>query len=343
MRILLIGGNGFIGKPLTHELCTHGHTVAVFHRNAGGGSPKDVVEIQGDRDRLHESLPQIEQFAPQVIVDLILSSGKQARQLMSVAHGIADRVVAISSMDVYRAWGVMYGIEPGEPEPLPLTEDSPLRTNRQLYQPETLQMMRVLFSWVGESYDKIAVEEAVLSGPGLEGTVLRLPMIYGPGDPVHRFFPLLKRFADGRNSVLLPEDVAAWRGPRGYIENIVHAIELAAISDAAAGQVYNVCEEPVLSELEWQRQIAAAAHWSGDFVVLPRERTPGHLQQPGNAAQHIVASSQKIRSELKYQESIDTEEAIRRTISWEQNNPPAMMIPEQFDYAAEDAALQNRT
>jgi nucleoside-diphosphate-sugar epimerase len=93
------------------------------------------------------------------------------------------------------------------------------------------------------------VEEAVMDDPAIPGTVLRLPMVYGPGDPLHRFFPLLKRFADGRSFILLADDLAAWRGPRGYVENVAHAIALAATSDQAAGRIYNVCEEPTLSEL----------------------------------------------------------------------------------------------
>jgi nucleoside-diphosphate-sugar epimerase len=340
MRLLLIGGNGFIGKPLMRKLTTDGHSVAVLHRNPAGNYPDDVIAIQGDRNRLLDSLGQIQRFAPDVIVDLIPSSGEQAHHLMSVARGVAQRVVAISSMDVYRAWGVLYGIEPGGLESLPITEDSALRTNRQLDAPETLRMMRALFSWVDERYDKIAVEEAVLKNPHVAGTILRLPMLYGPGDPVHRFFPLLKRFADGRASVILSEDMAAWRGPRGYIENIVHAIALAAISDRAAGCVYNVCDEPVFPELEWQKRIAAQAKWAADFVVLPVDQTPKHLLQPGNAAQHIVVTAEKIRMELHYEEPVSIDEAIRRTISWEHQNPPAMINTQQFDYPAEDAALR---
>jgi CheY-like chemotaxis protein len=64
--------------------------------------------------------------------------------------------------------------------------------------------------------------------------------------------------------------------------------------------------------------------------------------QPGNAAQHIVASSGRIRAELRYKELIDIDEAIRRTIAWEQDNPPSTINPQQFDYDAEDAALTSQ-
>jgi nucleoside-diphosphate-sugar epimerase len=349
MRILLVGGNGFIGSPLMRELCDSGHEVALFHRHADAGPAgadvvrNQVVHIQGDRNRLSDYRNQFQRFSPDVIVDLILSSGEQARQLMTTVREVAPRVVAISSMDVYRAWGVLHGVEPGPLEPLPLTEDSPLRTVRRLYAPETVKMMQSIFTWVDEQYDKIAVEEAILNDPVVSGTVLRLPMVYGPGDPLHRFFPLLKRCADGRSSILLPDDFAAWRGPRGYVENVAHAIALAATSDQAAGRVYNICDEPTVPELDWQariaKRIAKQMNWPGRFVVLPRERTPKHLLLPGNAAQHVVATSERIRTELGYQERVEIEEAIHRTVAWERQNPPSTINLQQFDYDAEDAAL----
>ena len=349
MRILLVGGNGFIGSPLMRELRDSGHEVALFHRHADAGPAgadvvrNQVVHIQGDRNRLSDYRNQFQRFSPHVIVDLILSSGEQARQLMTTVREVAPRVVAISSMDVYRAWGVLHGVEPGPLEPLPLTEDSPLRTVRRLYAPETVKMMQSIFTWVDEQYDKIAVEEAILNDPVVSGTVLRLPMVYGPGDPLHRFFPLLKRCADGRSSILLPDDFAAWRGPRGYVENVAHAIALAATSDQAAGRVYNICDEPTVPELDWQariaKRIAKQMNWPGRFVVLPRERTPKHLLLPGNAAQHVVATSERIRTELGYKERVEIEEAIHRTVAWERQNPPSTINLQQFDYDAEDAAL----
>ncbi|XWK68077.1 hypothetical protein RBB80_00405 [Tunturiibacter gelidiferens] len=75
--------------------------------------------------------------------------------------------------------------------------------------------------------------------------------------------------------------------------------------------------------------------------VLPRGQTPKHLLQPGNAAQHVVVSSERIRTELGYEDLVEIEEAIRRTIAWEQRNLPSIVDPQQFDYSAEDAAIAN--
>src|SRR5256885_1916637 len=80
-----------------------------------------------------------------------------------------------------------------------------------------LERLSRVFGWVDAEYDKVAVERAVRGDAELPATVLRLPMIYGPGDRLHRFFPLIKRMDDGRPAILLAERVAAWRGPRGYV------------------------------------------------------------------------------------------------------------------------------
>jgi len=342
MRILLIGGNGFIGSLLVNELRRSGHELAIFHRrHVAGSANSEVLQILEDRNRLSDSLDPIKRFSPQAIIDLILSSGDQAQELMRVARGLHTRVVAISSMDVYRAWGTLQAVEPGPLEPLPITEESALRSGRALYSPEAIKMMQNIFTWANERYDKIAVEEEIMREAHVSATIMRLPMVYGPGDRLHRFFPLLKRLADGRTTILLPDDFAAWRGPRGYVENVAHAIALAATRDQVAGRIYHVCEEPSLSELDWQKLIAQTIDRSCDFIVLDKQRTPKHLLVPGNLAQHVVATSERIRTELHNQESVPVAEAIRRTVSWEQRNPPVTVTPQQFDYGAEDAALAN--
>ena len=339
MRILLIGGNGFIGRFVAAELIRQRHAVAVFHRGTKG-LPGGVEEIRGDRTHLTASALELSRFAPDVVIDFIISSGPQAEELVTSLRGITGRVVLLSSIDVYRAVGISNGMESGPLQEVPLTEESELRRHLHPYPPENLHALRKIFPWVTEDYDKIPAERAVMSDDELAGTVLRLPMVYGPGDPLHRFYPTVKRIADGRRHIIFPETLAAWHSPRGYVENVAAAIALAATDKRSARRIYNVCEQPSFSELEWAKKIAVEMKWDGEFVVLPVERTPRHLLKPGNAAQHWSASSARFRSELGYTDPVGIEQAIRQTIAWEQNNPPDVVFLAQFDYAAEDAALE---
>jgi nucleoside-diphosphate-sugar epimerase len=279
-------------------------------------------------------------LAPDVVVDLILSSGRQAAVMMGVFRGHASRVVVASSMDVYRATGVLHGLEDGPLEPLPLREDSPLRTKLQTYPAAQVKVLQQVFTWLDEDYDKIPVERAVRGDAELPGTVLRLPMIYGPGDPLHRFFPMLNRMHDRRPVIVLPRSAADWRGPRGYVENVAAAIALAATTDGARGRVYNVGEAESFSELEWARMLASATGWNGEFVVVEDDEAPPSVRIPGNLAQHWVVDTTRIRSELGYREPVAREEGIRRTIVWERENPPQMVDPARFDYEAEDEAAR---
>ncbi len=339
MKILVIGGTGFIGPQVVRTLVAGGHQVAVFHRGAHAVQlPEGVQDIQGDRRELGAHQAAFDAFAPEVVLDVILSSGRQAAALMDLFRGRARRVVAVSSMDVYRACGVLLGSEPGGLEPLPLTEESPMRTVLRTYPPANIKALQSVFGWLDDEYDKIPVERAVLGDTHLSGTVLRLPMVYGPGDPLHRFFPLLKRIDDGRPAILFADDFAEWRGSRGYVENVGAAIALAAVSEKAAGRIYNVAEPEAPMERDWAERVAKATGWRGRIVILPRDRTPKHLILPGDTRQHWVASSKRIREELGYREPVAPEEALRRAIEWERTHPPPI-DPGQFDYAAEDAAL----
>ena len=288
MKILVIGGTGFIGPHLVRKLSQMGHSVSVFHRGRTEAH-LPAESILGERRDLAALRPKAD-----VVMDLILSSGAQAESLMETFRGVARRVVVASSIDVYRACGVLHGSEEGPLEPVPLTEDSPLRTKLQTYPPAQVKMLQKLFGWIDDEYDKIPVERAILGDPELPGTVLRLPMIYGPGDHLCRFHPVLKRIDDGRRVILFEEGWAAWRSPRGYVENVAAALALAATCERAAGRVYNVAETPAFSELDWAGKIAAATGWDGEFLTLPKERTPGHLVPPGNSAQHWEADSTRL-------------------------------------------------
>src|ERR1700716_536157 len=126
MRILLIGGDGFIGGFVVAALKQRGHALAVFHRGTTA-APADVEETRGDRHQLTATAQELKRFAPDVVVDLVISAGAQAEELMNIFRGATRRVVMLSSIDVYRAVGILHGTESGPLQDVPLTEESELR------------------------------------------------------------------------------------------------------------------------------------------------------------------------------------------------------------------------
>lgn len=339
MHILIIGGTAFVGPFVARRLHDQGHRVTLFHRGRTAADlPAGVAHLRGDRARLAAHAAAFRRLAPDVVLDMFPATGAAAEAVVAACRGLAGRLVAISSIDVYRAYDRLRGTDPGPPDPVPLTEEAPLRARLFPYRDAPSPLADDPLGR-GADYDKIPVERAVLGEPQLPGTILRLPMVYGPGDYQHRLFPYLKRMDDDRPAILLDARRVGWRGARGYVENVAAAIALAVADERAAGRVYNVAEPDALTEREWVRLIGEAAGWRGAIAALPPERLPPPLRMGDDPAQDWVVSSARIRRELGYAEPVPRDEALRRAVAWARAHPPAQFDPAAFDYAAEDAAL----
>ena len=253
---------------------------------------------------------------------------------MNSFRGIAGRIVALSSQDVYRSYGVLWKKEETAPNTTPITEDAPLRT--VLYPYRALASGEDDFKY---TYDKIPVEQIVMSDADLPGSILRLPAVYGIGDKQHRFFEYIKRMDDKRPAILLKEELARWRWTRGYVENIADAIALATTDERARGRIYNLGEPHTLKESEWVRAVGQAAGWMGKVIIVPKDKLPEHLNTPFDYEHDLEIDTSRIRRELGYAERISREEALRQTVAWERANPPTEVDPKQLDYAAEDVVL----
>jgi nucleoside-diphosphate-sugar epimerase len=290
--------------------------------------------MTGEYKRLAEYRDQFRRLAPEVVLDMIPITELDALNVVATFRGIARRLVAASSQDVYLAWGYVTGRDSGPVDPH-INEDSPLRESRYPYRGRKLP---IYAEWDLDNYDKILVESAFQSDPGLAATILRLPMVYGPGDPGRRTLPYLKRMDDGRSVIPMERSAARWRAPQGYVEDVAEAIQLAVTNDASSGRIYNVAEPDVRSTADFIREIGEAVGWNGRVVELPK----GILAGPWDAYhmdQHVVTDSSRIRRELGFQETVPRIEALRRTVEWERAHPPDQFPAAMFDYAAEDRAL----
>ncbi|MGG4441951.1 NAD-dependent epimerase/dehydratase family protein [Brevibacillus fortis] len=329
MKILLLGGTRFIGPHAVKRLADAGHEVAVFNRGITPGAaslPQGVVSITGDRARLGDYRKAFRSFAPDVVVDLFAYTEADARLLMETFQDMAGRVVAISSCDVYQAFGRVNKIESGPITTEPLTEQSKLCEKRYPFRGHRPDR---------EYYDKVLVEQVVMGQQSLPGTILRLPMVYGPHDYQHRVYPYLQQMRDGRPFILIEEGFASWRWARGYVEDIAHAICLVATDDRAKNQIYHVAEEQCFSMREWIERIGSVYGWDGKVITAPAAELPTEWVPQLETKQHIQLDTAKIRRELGYTEQTAAEESMRRTLAWELDHPPEN-VWQGIDYSTED-------
>ncbi|HEX9039279.1 MAG TPA: NAD-dependent epimerase/dehydratase family protein [Ktedonobacterales bacterium] len=341
MRVLIIGGVSFIGRAVTRELLAGGHEVAVFHRGATQpDGTQSALHIHGDRDQLGLARAQFQAFRPDVAIHMIAMTRPHGADFASALSGIAQRAVVISSQDVYRVYGRLLGTEPGPPDTLPVNEGSPLRERLYPYRGDKPRAEDDARKWMNH-YDKIPVEQVVLSAPDLPCAVLRLPAVYGPNDQQRRFHAWLKHMDDGRPAILLDAAEARWRWTHGYVDDVAHAITLAALDPRSAGRVYNVGERLALSLEERVRAVAQAAGWHGQLALIPAGALPEPLRLGVMVGHDLISDTSRIRAELDYAELTSIEESYQRTIAWERENPQATDEPGEFDYAREDTILAN--
>lgn len=313
MKVLVIGGTGFIGSYVVRALIAQGHELAILHRGTTKIElPVDVKCIYGSREGLGQARPEIARFGPDVVLDVIPYTEQQAKDLVGACRGIAGRIVAVSSADVYRNYDGFRGKPTAPPDPVPLSEDAPLR--------DTLYPYRgydTTFEWAND-YDKIVVEDTIFAHSELPAVVLRLPATYGPGDKQHRIGTYLRRMKDGCH-LLMTKQQSEWRWTRGYVENVGAAIALAVIEDCTGGRIYNVGEGSALTEQEWVEEIGKAADWSGDVVHISEGDLPEHVRQPFDYRYELMTDTERFRKEYRYSEPISREEAIGRTVEWERS------------------------
>jgi UDP-glucose 4-epimerase len=342
MRVLVLGGTRFIGAAIVEELHAHGHELLVVHR--GEHEPDDlppVDHLHADRRDLPHLRGPIDEFDPEALVDNCAYGTADAETALA-ATGDDVRLLAVSSMDVYRAFGAV--LAGTESDPLPVDETSPVRPERYPYRGRPHPPPDA------DTYEKLDVEAAYLAR---EATVCRLPMVYGERDHQHREEPILRRVRAGRDRI--PSGAGSWLWTRGYVRDVAAGIRLALESDAAIAEVLNLGEARTWSMGLWARHVLEAAGSSAELVRVPDVLLPDDLRALGTVAQHLLVDSSRFRGvpawtgqqhllidsskarDLLGWEQTDPHEALSRSVAWHLANPPE---DASDDFSADDRALE---
>lgn len=310
--VLVVGGTNFIGPEVVRGLTVQGAEVVVLHRGEHEDHLGEVRHIHADRADITAHTAAVR---PDVVVDMAPVHARHAKTVMEAAiRSGVRRVVAISSVDTYRAYDVVHGRDAGL-QPVPFREDADTRIHRYPYR-EMFEPGDPMYD-----YEKLDVEDEVLGAPAVEGVVMRLPVVFGPKDRQHRLYPLARRMADGMPVIVMAAGLAAWRFGKAYRSNVADAIVAGAVQPEASNRIFNVGSFDG-TEAEWAARVGDVMGWDGDIVTVADDRAPEHLLPGIDARQHLVADTTRIRSELGWTERLGLEDAIAATVEWELANPP---------------------
>ena len=192
LRVLVLGGTGFIGPHQVRYAVARGHQVTTFNRGISSAElPDGVEQITGDRNL--SELESLRGRSWDVVLDNPTTLPFWVRDVGEILHDNTDQYLFISTLSVYDTAG-QSEIHEDSPR-LGYRDGDPLQVTPEAYQ-----------SGAGRLYGpmKAASEDEALRWFG-EGrtTIVRPGLIVGPGDRTDRFTYWPVRIARG-GEVLAP-------------------------------------------------------------------------------------------------------------------------------------------
>ena len=204
MRILILGGTGFIGPHLVKHAVARGHKVSIFTRGRRDASmlPAEVERLVGDRNG---QLGALEGKKWDAVFDDSATNPDWVRQSTALLEGNVGQYLFTSSTGVYYPY-LEKGLDESTP---PLLEGDP-KDGSAAY-----------------GTAKARSEKIVLDTFREGGIVVRPSYIVGPGDTTDRFPYWPVRLARG-GEVLVPgkrDDSAQFIDVRDLVEFMVQVVE----------------------------------------------------------------------------------------------------------------------
>lgn len=263
MTVLVLGATGFIGPPVIRALETLGVEALAASRNGAG--PHAVAL---DRRNVDEVRALVRSRRIGTVLDLLAFTEADTLPLLDALDGEVERWVMASSCDVYRNYEGLHRRAEPNPRLECVTEASPLRLTRYPYRTAPLRSIEATDAWM-DHYDKIPIEAALRARAGLSGVILRLPMLFGPGDRNRRFRWITAPMQAGKMRLTVDPAWASWRTTYGYVDDVAHALATATQHEAAAGRTFNIGEREAPDHHTWISRFANAFDWRGEVDVLP--------------------------------------------------------------------------
>ena len=304
MKILVMGGTRFVGRPLVARLQAQGHALTLFTRGKNP-VPAGVEHLRGDRSS-DEGLSALQGRSFDVIVDSSGRKQEDSSRVVDITGAPSHRFVYVSSAGVY-----------ADSDQWPLDESSPT-------DPQSRHAGK-------------ADTEAWLRREGIAFTSFRPTYIYGPGNynPVERWF--FDRIVHNR-PIPLPGDGSTIT-QLGHVEDLAEAMARCIEVDAAANRIYNCSGKHGITFRGLIRSAAVACGRDPDGLDL-RSFNPSELDPKARKAfplrlNHFLTDITRVERELAWQPSF----ALAKGLADSYTNDYALNPTAVPDFNADEALI----
>jgi len=299
MKILFIGGTGFISTSVSRQIVAFGHELFLLNRGKRGTNALGSQSLIADISRADEVRAALGGMKFDVIVDWIAYAPQDIERDLALFRGLTRQYVFISSASVYQKPPGRYII----------TESTPLCNPYWEY-----------------SRNKIACEERLMRAHREENfpvTIIRPSLTYDPQLPIAiggwGCYTLCDRLKRGQPIIVHGDGSSLWvvthaedfgRGLIGLFGN-----------PASVGHAFQITSDEVLNWNQIYGAIADALgvepvieHIPTDFIIKVVPQHTGGLL--GDKTWSTVFDNTKIKTWVPgFQAAIPFREGIRRTIA----------------------------
>ncbi|HMA34813.1 MAG TPA: NAD-dependent epimerase/dehydratase family protein [Chloroflexia bacterium] len=308
MKLLLLGGTGFLGIHIVETALARGHIVTLFNR--GQRNPALFPQLERLRGDRTGDLSALDGRQWDAAIDTSGYFPRIVRAAATRLAGAVDHYTFISSLSAYASFR--------EPQ---MDESAPLGT---LADPNVEEI-------TGETYGPLKALCEQAAAEALPGRVLvvRPGLIVGPHDPTDRFTYWPHRLARG-GEVLAPgrpahrvqfidaRDLAGWIVQMAEVRQTGAYNATGPATPLTLGQLLETCRTVAgnAAPLTWVDEQFLLDAGAKPWIELPLWVPEG---DPDNAGFDSVSAARAIAAGLTFRPLADT---VHATLAWETTRPP---------------------